>query len=687
MKRKIYFADLTHTAQGISAATFPLGISFVVAYAQKELGEAFDFKLFKLPGDLEAAMRAEWPAMLCLSNYSWNLELAYSFASLAKKHRPDCIVVFGGPNFPLVDAERHAYLSARPAMDFYIQLEGEVGFVDLVRKLDGHGFDARRLKEAGERVLNTSYLWDGRLVIGAVERVRDINIIPSPYLTGVLDGFFALPLVPMLETTRGCPFSCTFCSDGVAVKSKISRFTDGRTRAELEYIADRVSKSDEVIVTDLNFGMYSEDLATCRTIAELQKTRGWPLLVKGSAGKNRPERTIEAASILKGSWVIGAAIQSSDGEVLKAIKRSNISSDAFQKFIEYGNAMGQAQTYSEVILGLPGDTKEKHFESLNFGVRNGVNSLRMYQAMLLCGTEMASVSARETFGLQTRFRTIPGCVGVYDFFGEKHPVAEIEEIIVGSKSMPFEDYIDCRVMNLIIETFYNNALFEEVFGLLRRLGVPAFDCLLEIKEHPERYGDELRGIIADFILQTSKDLYESLDEARAVVLTPEIIGKYIGGELGINELLVSKARLFRELDRLSSLMFEAARISLDRAGKLTPAVNAYLDELSRFNLLRKKNAITENERVLTARFDCDFKAIERAHWAVDPDALGPLRRSVEYTFFHDEQQRRHIAHQLEIYPSTHIGLGRLIQRSNLKLMYRRFEDRSAARIEVLDRHG
>ena len=678
MKKKIYLADLTHTAQGISAPTFPLGISFVASYAVKELGSELDFQLFKFPEVLERALREDPPVMLCCSSYSWNLELGCKIATLAKQHIPGLIVVFGGPNFPLVDAERLEYLSKRPTIDFFVQLEGEVGFVDLVRKLAACDFDSKRFKSSGEPVLNTCYLAGDTLVTGALERIRDINLIPSPYLTGILDPFFDLPLTPMLETARGCPFSCTFCSDGVTIKSRVTRFDAERTRMEIEYIADRVRKVDELIVTDLNFGMYKEDLETCRVIANLQATRHWPVLVKGSAGKNKPERTIEAASILKGTWVIGAAIQSSNPDVLKAIKRSNISSAAFQRFIEYGNSLSnESQTYSEIILGLPGDSKDRHFESLNFGVKNGVNSLRMYQAMLLCGTEMASQSARQEWELQTRFRTIPGCVGVYDLFGEQHPIAEIEEIIVGSKLMSFEDYVDCRVMNLIIETFYNNALFEEVFALLVRLGVPVFDCLLEIKAHPERFGGQIQSILVDFIHQTSKDLYATLEDAYSVVLTPEIIGRYIGGELGINELLVSKARLFGEMLEISRLLFTAARECLARAGCLTPATERYLAELERFNLMRKKDAITETDRTFSGHFNYDFKAISQAGYRIDPDELYSTR-PVEYTFYHDESQQSHLRHQLEIYSTTPIGIGRLIQRSNLKMLYRRFDDRSAS---------
>lgn len=43
--------------------------------------------------------------------------------------------------------------------------------------------------------------------------------------------------------------------------------------------------------------------------------------------------------------------------------------------------------------------------------------MRMFQAMLLRGTEMADRHTRATYGLRTKFRTIPGCVGNYDLFG------------------------------------------------------------------------------------------------------------------------------------------------------------------------------------------------------------------------------------------------------------------------------
>jgi len=677
-KRGIWFADLTHTAQGISAATFPLGVSCVLSYAKQQLGSEFEFRLFKFPSHLDEALRNQTPAMLCFSNYSWNFELAYKFAFLAKGQHPNMIAVFGGPNFPTDQLEKMEFLRKRSAIDFYIELEGELGFVDLVERLVRHDFDTTRLKSQAESPLNTSYLWGDRLVSGRSERIRDVNVIPSPYLTGALDEYFDLPLVPMIETTRGCPFSCTFCADGIEAKNKVFRYDSQRTREELHYIASKVQDVDELIITDLNFAMYKEDLVTAEAIADIQRTYKYPTLVSASAGKNKPQRTIEVASIIEG-WTLGASIQSTDPEVLSAIKRSNISSSAYRDLVEYGNSIKNSKTHSEIILGLPGDTKAKHLESLRFGIDNSVNSIRMFQAMLLAGTEMASEADRERFGLVTKFRTIPGCIGIYHIFDEQHSVAEVEEIIVGNNTLTAEDYVDCRVMNLIVETFYNNAIFEEFFSMVRSVGVSPFDCLIYLKDHPELYSQKVGQIIRGFLAETTEDLFDTFEQAQNYVLTPTVIERYVGGELGTNELLLHRALLFSEFEDICDLLFRSIKETLRAKALLTAKIEGYLDDLKLFTVMRKKDPFGNTGAVTSSTFDYDFEAIRGAGFRIDPNLFPALETPVQFEFFHDDSQKKHISNQVKMYSNNAIGLGKLIQRSNLKLIFRDFRKSQTVR--------
>ena len=54
-------------------------------------------------------------------------------------------------------------------------------------------------------------------ISSSVERIKDLTEIPSPYLEGKLDEFFDGKLQPTIQTTRGCPFACTFCVEGTQI--------------------------------------------------------------------------------------------------------------------------------------------------------------------------------------------------------------------------------------------------------------------------------------------------------------------------------------------------------------------------------------------------------------------------------------------------------------------------------------
>ena len=124
-KPDIWISDLTHTEQGIVSRTFPLGASCIYSYAKKEIGNEFNFKLFKFPSSLNDALIEKSPKILGFSNYKWNFELSYKFATLAKQRDPNLITVWGGPNFPVDLNEKVEFLRNWPIIDFSIELEGE----------------------------------------------------------------------------------------------------------------------------------------------------------------------------------------------------------------------------------------------------------------------------------------------------------------------------------------------------------------------------------------------------------------------------------------------------------------------------------------------------------------------------------------------------------------------------------
>ena len=158
MKKIIYLADLTHTANGIHASTFPLGTALVFSYSKKVLKEEFEIELFKFPEKLSNKVIEKPPLVLGLSSYSWNLDLNSKLSFWAKQTFPDLIIVWGGPNFPMTGSERRNFLMKRPVIDFFIQNEGEIAFAELITKIQEYDFRIAELKNCREQIMNCTYL-------------------------------------------------------------------------------------------------------------------------------------------------------------------------------------------------------------------------------------------------------------------------------------------------------------------------------------------------------------------------------------------------------------------------------------------------------------------------------------------------------------------------------------------------
>ena len=98
--------------------------------------------------------------------------------------------------------------------------------------------------------------------------------------------------------------------------------------------------------------MFKEDLQICAAIAKIQKTYGYPKRFSAYAGKNKPERVIKAVELLGGSWSMGSAMQSTDPDVLEAIKRKNISPEKLLGFVDYAKEIEQSME-TEIAQSTP----------------------------------------------------------------------------------------------------------------------------------------------------------------------------------------------------------------------------------------------------------------------------------------------------------------------------------------------
>ena len=128
MSLQIWLCDLCYTQQLISSDVIPAQIGGIATYCESEITPSPAIRLFKYPEELIKAFRTGQPHVIGFSNYLWNLELSYGFADTIKRKFPKIVVVMGGPNFPLLLEHQESFLRLRPAIDYYIEKEGEQAF-------------------------------------------------------------------------------------------------------------------------------------------------------------------------------------------------------------------------------------------------------------------------------------------------------------------------------------------------------------------------------------------------------------------------------------------------------------------------------------------------------------------------------------------------------------------------------
>lgn len=673
---KVWLADLTYTQQTIASDVIPAAIGMLAEYAAQEVPDITEIRLFKYPEDLSDAFASARPDVVGFSSYVWNGSLSLAFAREIKADHPDLPIVFGGPNFPMVPDEQDAALRSMPWVDYWVTKEAERGFAQLLQALIDADFDKRALRDD---VANLCWLDDrGRLRVSArTERMLNLEAIPSPYLSGRLEAFFDGRLLPVIQTARGCPFACAFCTEGQLYWNKVKRKTAETIRDEIVYIAEMLARlptdkrRSDLLVADSNFGMFAEDLDTCRVIAEVQDRYDYPRYINVATGKNKKERVLEAAKLVRGAMKLAGSVQSLDSDVQKNMKRSNISADQIMDMAMRSSEIG-ANTYSEVILALPGDSRRAHFETLRTLVDAGFNTISMYQLMILVGTEFGSEEVKRKYEMQLRYRVVPRCFGTYRFNGRTVNAAEIEEICVSNNTLPYEDYLACRKMNLIVNVFYNDGVFSEIIKLLKLLGLSPWGWI----ERIYATGDdaEFADLNRQFLDETRGELWDSREALEAFIQRDGVTDRFIAGEFGSNLIFKYKAlsltKYFASACRVAT---QTIRADLTEKLPDRPEIADLAEDIITYKRMQVEGVFEDEEpRRAALRFDVPGLADVGDDGDLDALAL-PAPRTL--TFVHSEDQRRSIDGYVGIFGNDVRGLSRILSRVYLKQLFRQPADR------------
>ncbi|WP_428324013.1 B12-binding domain-containing radical SAM protein [Nitrosopumilus sp.] len=671
---KIYLGDLTYDTVAISTEATPLNVGFIASYCLDKFGDKVEITLFKYISDLENALIDSPPDILGLSNYCWSHNVSYEMFKLLSKKNPNSIKIWGGPNFPVDLPSQKQFMKKFTDIDAYVPIDGEIGFsnlVELVLKLDS-------LEQAKEKIMETPI--DGcitRNEIGDLQfsiptvRMKNLDEIPSPYLTGLMDKFFDGKLVPMLQTNRGCPFLCTYCTDGNSAVNMVNKFSKDRTQSEINYIAKHVHKNTHsMFISDLNFGMIPGDLETCNFIAGSQEKFNYPSKIIATTGKNRKEQIIEAIQRLNGSMVLYMSVQSLNEDVLSNIKRDNISTE---KMLQLAPTIAKSglNTMAEVILGLPGETYENHIESLRKLVATKMDDIIVHTCMLLDGSEMATPEQRNKWKFETKFRILPR-----DFTtlcsGKK--ICEIEEVIVSSKDMSFDEYVRLRMMGFTLWMSTKGVLYDSLIKFLHQNNVDVFELFRQMVERLPCAPIKIQKIFDQFKQSTIDELYDSPDEIISNIQDDAQYQNLLDGKGAINVYQYYQALvLTKYMDVWTDYLLQISKDLLVKNGIFSEEIRNEFSAISDYCRGTCFNPLGPNRMQTNPEFVFQYDVFQ---WLSDKNGTLLLRDykfdSPQKILFHlSDDQFKIIGDTLEMYSDTIIGKTKVLKMISQQTLWRR----------------
>ena len=651
----------------------PLNIGYVASYCKKQFGNNVEISLFKYINDLEKAIRESPPDILGLSNYVWGKNVSYEIIRMMSEVDPDVLNVWGGPNFPIDFPSQEKFMKEFPKVDIYVPVDGEIGFSNIVE----HALKASSKKDIRQKVLSkpidgcVSRDTDGKLQYTIpVIRIKKLDEIPSPYTTGILDKFFDGKLAPMMQTNRGCPFHCTFCADGKDEVNQVNNFSTERVKEELDYIVKYKHKDTRnMIFSDLNFGMYPRDQEIAKYISDLQLKHNYPDFIYISTGKNQKEKVINAIKTLKDSMPLWMSVQSLDKGVLKNIRRDNISTDhmlALYPAIKAANL----QTRAEVILGLPGETHENHMTTLRELIQARMDEIQVHTCMLLDGSEMGTPNERKKWKLDTKFRILQR-----DFaeLSNGKKVMEIEEVVVSSEHMTFDEYVDLRILAFVIYVTNRGTVYDPITKFLREQNLDVFDYFCKIKDDIDSAPKSIQDIFKRFKDATINELWDTPEKIITNYQKDSEYQKLLNGEAGINVMYHFLAEVTSQhMDDWTEYILTTAYDFLKNSIQNNQAWGQQFNDVSHFCKGTAHNTLGKDRMVSNPEFDFNYNVIE---WLKTTNELSLdhfiLSEPIKISFQLSDEQFKTVQKTLEMYGETIVGKSKALRMISSTNLWRR----------------
>lgn len=384
--------------------------------------------------DIMRDIYLEHPDVVCVSCYIWNL-------SFVKELMADLIKILPGADFwaggPEVSYDAEKFLTENSEFKGVMVGEGEETF----KELAGHYVEKnpQDLKD----MTGICYRDGDQIIHNGWRQIMDLSSIPFIYKD--LSEF--KNRIIYYESSRGCPFSCSYCLSSI---DKKLRFRDTETvKKELQFFID--NKVPQVKFVDRTFNCkHDHAMAIWKYINE-HDNGVTNFHFEISADLLREEELQEMSTMRPGLIQLEIGVQSTNPDTIKAIHRT-MDFEKLKGIVDRIHSFGNIHQHLDLIAGLPYEDYDSFRHSFNDVYALKPQQLQLGFLKVLKGSHMMEM-CRE--------------------YGIVYKTQEPYEVL-STKWLDYDHVLKLKTVENMVEVYYNSGQFQNTLEYLENFFQDAF---------------------------------------------------------------------------------------------------------------------------------------------------------------------------------------------------------------------
>lgn len=401
------------------------------------------------------------PDVLMFSCYIWNLSMIEEVMCEFHKLCPNVPIWIGGPE---VSFETKEFLEEHPEVTGLMMGEGEETFRELC------GIYERKQAMTGELLLKReelndikgisfAYMEDGvrQIQVNPWREIMDMSTLPFSY--DKMEDFSNR--IIYYESSRGCPFSCSYCLSSVDKKLRFRNLE--LVKEELQFFIDQ--KVPQIKFVDRTFNCHHEHAMAIWKYIHEHDNGVTNFHFEVSADLLNEDELALMEQMRPGLIQLEIGVQSTNEVTIKEIKRT-MKLERLKAIVEKVKSFGNIHQHLDLIAGLPYedyDTFRKSFDEI-YALQP--NQLQMGFLKVLKGSYMFE-HAKE-----------------YGILYHDNPPYEV----MSTKWLSYDNVLSMKRIEEMLEVYYNSGQFEITMKVLDKHFESAFDMFQKLGDFYEAKG-------------------------------------------------------------------------------------------------------------------------------------------------------------------------------------------------------